>query len=67
MYVAKSKNVFDMMTKQCNWPQFKAYRNFVLDYTDDVPRLWRLHRLQEKPFAVTVYGVVVDSAGVSLE
>ena len=35
-YVATRKNVSDMMTKQSNGPQFKAHRDFVLGYADDV-------------------------------
>ena len=35
-YVTTRKNVSDMMTKQSNGPQFKAHRDFVLGYTDDV-------------------------------
>ncbi len=35
-YVAKRKNVSGMMTKQSNGPQFKAHRDFVLGYADDV-------------------------------
>ncbi len=35
-YVATRKNVSDIMTKQSNGPQFKAHRDFVLGYADDV-------------------------------